>query len=97
MKTYEFESVESLQLENSFTVIKSQENIKLQCIVGINDDNYGWFEVYDKESYGEDWHAEGGIWFENKKVIEYDGVFALPNCIINKLEQLGFDCEEIKN
>ena len=93
---YEFQSIESLQLENSFTVLKSQENVKLHCTVGINDDNYGWFEIYDEESSGENWYAEGGLWFENKKVTDYDGVFAIPNGIITKLEELGYDCQDIK-
>lgn len=93
---YEFEAIENLQLENSFTVLKKEENIVLNCTVGINDETYGWFEVYDKKTEGNEWYAEGGIWFKNKVVTDYDGVFALPRCIVSKLEELGFNCEEVK-
>jgi len=96
MKTYEFNSTESLQYENSFTVLKAQENIKLKCSIGIREDQTGWFEIYDQDSEGEDWYAEGGLWFQNNKLTEYDGVFALPISIISKLEELGYNCDEVK-
>lgn len=95
--THEFQTIESLQLENSFVVLKAQNNIRLQCSLEIKrEDNTGWFQIYDVDSGGLDWYAEGGLWFENMKVVDYDGVFALPISIINKLEELGYDCQEVK-
>jgi len=90
---HEFTSIESLQLENSFTVLKAEDNIKLNVSVEVSDtSNYGNFEIYDEESGGENWYAEGGLWFEGKKLVDYDGVFDLPICIKDKLAKLGYDC-----
>jgi len=89
---YEFKAIESLSLENSFGTIKAEENIELNVTIGINDaDGTGWFELYDTETGGDEWYGEGGLWFDGKELTDYDGVFALPVCVINKLKELGYD------
>jgi hypothetical protein len=92
----EFIATESLSLENSFGTIKEQNDIELQVTIGINSVDYGWFEIYDTESGGDEWYAEGGIWFEGMKIVDYDGVFALPRCIIEKLKEMSYDVSEIE-
>lgn len=77
-------------------VVKEKENIELNVTIGIHDDESGWFELYDEESGGEDWYAEGGLELDGLSVTGYDGVFALPVCIINKLQEMGFDTTEIE-
>lgn len=94
--THEFKAVESLSLENSFGTLKAEENIELNVTIGIKDDEYGWFELYDTESGGDEWYAEGGLWLTDKVVNGYDGVFALPRCIIDKLKELGYDTTEVE-
>ena len=91
-----FKAYESLSLENSFVTIKEQQNIELNVTIGIHDAESGWFELYDAESGGEDWYAEGGLELDGLSVTGYDGVFALPVCIINKLQEMGFDTTEIE-
>jgi hypothetical protein len=86
----EFKAVENLSLENSFGTIKEQSGIELDVTIGIDDES-GWFEFYDTETGGDDWYAEGGLWFDGKELTDYDGVFALPVCIIEKLKELGYD------
>ena len=92
----EFTTTESLCMENSWPVLKAAEDIKLHVTVGITDPELGWFELYDLETEGMEWHAEGGIWFEGKRVTGYDGVFALPLCVVNKLRELGYDTFEVE-
>jgi hypothetical protein len=92
----EFIATESLALENSFGTIKEQNDIELQVTIGINSDDYGWFEIYDVETGGDEWYAEGGIWFKGMTIVDYDGVFALPRCIIEKLREMGYDVSEIE-
>lgn len=94
--THNFKAVESLSYENSFGTIKAENNITLNVTIGINNDNYGWFEIYDIESGGDEWYAEGGLWIEDKTITGYDGVFALPLCIIDKLKELGYDTQEVE-
>jgi hypothetical protein len=92
----EFDAKQSLQLENSFTILKSENDIKLHVTVGINNDEYGWFEFYDIETGGDEWYAEGGLWFKDGELTMYDGVFALPDFILDKLVELGKNVDEIR-
>jgi hypothetical protein len=92
-----FQATESLRMENSFGTIREQDQIILSITIGINEDgDYGWFELFDDATGGDDWYAEGGLWFDGKELTDYDGVFGLPLCIIEKLEELGFDAEYAK-
>ena len=97
MKTQiEFFTTESLSLENSFGTIKEQQDIELQITIGINSDDYGWFELYDVQTGGEDWYAEGGLELDGMSVVGYDGVFALPVAITDKLKEMGYDVSEVE-
>jgi hypothetical protein len=88
---YEFETTQHLSLENSFGTIKQAE-VKIQVSVGIRDHGRsGWFEIWDEETGGDEWYATGGLWFEGKKMVDYDGVFSLPQCICDCLRTNGFD------
>ena len=40
--------------------------------------------------------TEIGIWAEDKKVTEYDGVFELPKEAIQLLNQAGFDTKDVE-
>jgi hypothetical protein len=92
-----FQATESLRMENSFGTIREQDQIILSVTIGINDDgDYGCFELFDDATGGDDWYAEGGLWFDGKELTDYDGVFGLPLCIIEKLEELGYDAEYAK-
>ena len=55
----------------------------------------GYFEYYDEESGGEDMYAEGSIWVENGKVRDYDGVFELPEVILEWLNQFNINTEDL--
>lgn len=95
-QVYEFTVVESLALENSFGRLKQEDEIDLECRVGINSETYGWFEFYDVETGGDEWYAEGSLSIDNKTITDYDGVFELPGFIVSKLEELGFNCDDVK-
>ena len=95
-QTHTFKVKQDLVLENSFGVIRESDQVELEVTIGINSDEYGWFEIYDIESGGDEWYAEGGLIIDNNTIIDYDGVFQLLPCIIAKLEELGYDCSEVK-
>jgi hypothetical protein len=48
---------------------------------------YGYFE---NQKSG----TEGGLWFEGRKLVEYDGVYELPANVIKALESLGKSFDE---
>lgn len=39
---------------------------------------------------GEDGYAEIGLWFDEKELVDYDGVFSLPHEVVVLLEELGY-------
>ncbi len=96
MKKETFQAVQSLQLENSYSVIKSETDVVLEVTVGINSEDYGWFEIYDIESGGEEWYAEGSLQIEDNAVTGYDGVFSLPTVVTDKLKEWGYDVSEVE-
>ena len=98
MKTptkHEFQVTESVSYGNSFGTIREEENVKLHVTIGINNDEYGWFEMYDLETGGSDWYSEGGLWIDNMTITDYDGIFALPQFITDKLAELGYNVENV--
>ena len=94
-KTYNKITTEHLTLENSFGVLREEKEVKLNCTVGIKDKTYGWFEVFDEETGGNKWHAEGGLWFDHWLTIDYDGVFSLPKGVVELLYENGYNVEEV--
>jgi hypothetical protein len=94
IKKETYKATQVLSLQNSFGVIKEEE-VELEVTLAIKDEDYAFFEFYDVETGGDDWYAEGGIWLKGKTVTDYDGVFALPPFITNKLESWGYDTSEL--
>lgn len=91
-KEYSVTRKVDLYEENSFGVTREQNAVKTKFTVCIKADGNGWFEI----DGGQDWYAEGGLWFDGKTLTDYDGVFNLAAEIIELLEEKGFDCDEVK-
>lgn len=93
-KKIRFEAVESLTMANSFGTVKKEKDINLQVNITIRNGR-GGFEVYDIKTGGEDWYAEGGLWFKGKDLVDYDGVFSLPKSVESKLIELGYSLDNL--
>jgi hypothetical protein len=52
--------------------------------------------VSDIETGGDEWYAEGGLQIEDNAVTGYDGVFALPTAVTDKLKEWGYDVSEVE-
>lgn len=87
---------ETLVMENSFGIVRKEKDVEVTYIVRLPKHHYGSFEIYDNETGGENWYAEGGLWFKDKTLTDYDGVFALLPTVIEILEENGFDLEDMK-
>ncbi len=58
-----------------------------------------WVEVWKNESRGicsaevyddsQEEYAEVGLWVENGELVDYDGVFSLPEQVVKVLRELG--------
>ena len=55
-----------------------------------SDKQYGFFEHDD---YGEG----GGLWFVDSMLVDYDGVYELPENVIKGIEDLGFNADYAKD
>ena len=89
----------SLSLENSFGSIKKQNDIAVEFTIGIHESGEsGWFELYDIESGGNEWYAEGKVFMDEtlRYIVDYDGVFSIPEQILDKFEEWGYKTEEVR-
>ena len=91
----DFKVTTDMRMETSHGSYGHQKAVELDVTIGFKDDTYGWFEICDVETGGDNWYAEGGIWMYNGVVTDYDGVFELPDFIVNKLNELGIDTSEL--
>lgn len=49
-------------------------------------EGYGYFEIGNTE----DDYIEGGLWFEENELVDFDGCYCLPELVRDKLVDLGF-------
>jgi len=99
MKSFEesFKVVDGLIRQTSYGVVDKEKDVVISVSVGYRaEDNYGWFEFYDEKSGGDQWYAEGGLWFNGLELVDYDGVFSLSSFIADFLEKKGFDVEDMR-
>ena len=64
---------------------------KFEICIGSHTEDMGYFE---HDVYGDE--LGGGLWFEGKKLVDYDGVYSLPDEVIEGLEKLGYDASYAK-
>jgi hypothetical protein len=95
-KSEDFQVTAYVTKSTSYGIIDKQDGVELDVTLEMDfDEQYGWFEVYDVETGGDDWYASGGIWVKGNKVVDYDGVFSLSDFIIDKLKEWGYDVSDL--
>ena len=93
-----FEAIKGLSLETSYGRIRSEKDVVIEITIGYDAEReYGYFEFYDVKTGGDKWYAEGGLWFDNEELTDYDGVFELPPFVWEKLEEKGFNVDYVKD
>lgn len=84
--------VSPISIENSFTNEFMGDYESTMELFKFTDDHFHIEWVIDDLDI-----VEGiGIWCNNKKVTEYDGVFELPLQAIELLKENGFDTSEVE-
>tara|TARA_R110000824_G_scaffold368013_1_gene557263 strand:+ start:76 stop:387 length:312 start_codon:yes stop_codon:yes gene_type:complete len=76
--------------ENSFGAVGERKTVTLRVHVSVSDNNptRGSFELYDIVTGGDQFYSEGGLWFdEDNSLTDYDGIFCLPDFIVDCLEK----------
>ena len=89
-------SKQTLFAENSFGIIREEKDVEMEFIVRLPSNHYGSFEMFDTETGGDNWYAEGGLWFSENTLTDYDGVFALSHVIVEMLEENGYNADYAK-
>jgi len=80
-----------LSSSNSYGIVREKEEVDIEVCIGVQETTCsGYFEFYDINSGGEEWYAEGSLEFSGMVLNGYDGIFELPNFIIDKLKELGY-------
>ena len=88
----EFKEVMYVGYETSMSPIVEREKRTMMYNVWWNkEDERGGFEILDDETYGDDYYAEGGLWFDGKELTDYDGVFELDENVVKCLKDWGAD------
>lgn len=95
-KREDFQVTAYVTKSTSYGIIDKQDGVELDVTLEMDfDKQYGWFEIHDVETGGDDWYASGGIWVKGNKVVDYDGVFSLSDFIIDKLKAWGYDVSDL--
>jgi hypothetical protein len=97
VKKYEWSEQVYVIVENSYGIVDATLS-PIDCTFCISideEEERGWFEWYDNDTGGVEYHCEGGLWFDGKMLTDYDGVFDLCAEIKNKLVELGYNLDEI--
>lgn len=55
---------------------------------------YGNFEINNEKT---DFYAEGGLWFHENVLVDYDGVHEMNPKILDKIESWRFDVSEVRS
>lgn len=64
------------------------------CVYAGYEDGEGSWE-YQSDEDDEETYSEGGLWFEDKTLVDYDGCYELPEEVQLALNELGYSLEEI--
>ena len=88
--------VEYVNYQTSFSSTEPQSRTMNYEIWWDRDNNYGGFELYDEESGGEDYYAEGGLWFDEDTLTDYDGMFEIPATVVDTLKKMGANVKDFE-
>ena len=96
-ETWEWVENTDVCMENSFGKVRGTYT-EMKFIINLRQNEYGAytsgsFEVYDTDSAGDEYYGEGGLWFRDNILVDYDGVYSLMPQIVAKLKQLGLGIE----
>ena len=86
----QFKKTSYVGWESSMTPhIEREERVMVYNVGWDKERERGWFEMYDEESSGEDYYAEGGLCFDGNTLVDYDGVFTLSDDVVKCIKSMG--------
>lgn len=82
--------------ETSIGAISKPKKVIMNVEVEVEDD-WGCFEIADEDTWGEQFYAEGELEIADGVLYGYDGIFSLPDYIIDILKELNINTKQIEN
>ena len=80
-----------IEFKKSFTA-QPYPGMEVDVEIGCSKEG-GWYEVYDVETGGDEYYAEGCLEIENvdgkPTLVGYDGCFELLECVTKAVEEQG--------
>tara|TARA_R100001443_G_scaffold113434_2_gene128064 strand:- start:515 stop:994 length:480 start_codon:yes stop_codon:yes gene_type:complete len=93
LKEIKFKKDVSVRYETSAGAITPTEKVIMTYNVWADKiKQRGGFEMYDNSNH----HAEGGLWFRENELVDYDGTFSLDLNIIDQLGKWGFNVDDMR-
>jgi hypothetical protein len=71
------------------------KDIQMKGSFAFNYSGYGWYQIYDTKTKGQDWYAEGRLIMNQISLVSFSGFDELPICILNKLKELGYNTSQV--
>ena len=59
-------------------------------------DQQGWFELYDTDTGGQNHYEEGGLWFNDRELVDYDGTSVIDDELLDILDEWDFNTENMR-
>jgi len=91
-----WKEVEYVNYQTSFNSTKPESRTMNYEVWWDKDHENGGFELYDEESGGNDYYGEGGLWFSGELLTDYDGMFELPEAVVDVLKKMGANVEDFE-
>ena len=89
-----FTETRNLAKGNSFGTIAEADNVELTVNMEYTPSTgRGSFEFYDKT---EAWYGSGGLWVTDGVLVDYDGVYALMDFVMDWLQMQGVDVADMR-
>ena len=93
LKEIKFKKDVSVRYETSGGAITPTEKVIMTYNVWADKiKQRGGFEMYDNSNN----YAEGGLWFRENELVDYDGMFSLDLNIIDQLGKWGFNVDAMR-
>ena len=82
-----FDKEQKVRMMNSFGESDWETKVMTYNIEVITIKSRGFFEMFS--NCGE-YYTEGGLWFSDGELVDYDGIFSLPTEIVDQLKKWGY-------
>lgn len=66
------------------------------CVYIDTDDGEGSWE-YQSDDNDEETYSDGGLWFDGKELVDYDGCYELPEEVMLAIKERGYNITDLED